>query len=189
MYKRLNSSPSIRFQLSCTLDKPAHKVSLMVQSVLGGAELIADKDQQKHGAQYVRELGVVWKTVSRLIRCIVDCQVRRADSVSISHALLLQRSICARAWDDGPIQMKQIQGLGDVAVRKLVSAGIRSIEEMEFAESQRIEMVLGRNPPFGLKLLDKLKSFPKLRVSVQVTPDSVSYFTVRTFHTTNFRSS
>jgi ATP-dependent DNA helicase HFM1/MER3 len=87
---------------------------------------------------------------------------------------MVQRSLCARAWDDGPLQMKQIKDVGVVSVRKLVNAGIRSMDELEYTEAYRIEAILGRNPPFGLRLLEQLKPFPKLRVSVQIVPDSVS---------------
>lgn len=86
---------------------------------------------------------------------------------------MLERSLGARVWDDSPLQIKQVDKLGDVSVQKLAAAGIRSLEELETTEPHRIEMVLGRNPPFGLKILDQLKLFPKPRVSLQVMPNSV----------------
>ncbi|KAF2651305.1 P-loop containing nucleoside triphosphate hydrolase protein [Lophiostoma macrostomum CBS 122681] len=173
LYKALNQSPSIRFPIPVNLSLPPHKVSLLIQSVLGAADIVWDKEASKHRNQYNLEAATVLKHVQRLMRCIIDCQISLADSVAIQNALLLQRSLCAKAWDDGPLQMKQLPDVGVVAVRKLVNAGIRTIEELEFVEPHRLEMILGRNPPFGLKLLDRLKSFPKLRVSTQVVPKSV----------------
>lgn len=64
--------------------------------------------------------------------------------------------------------MKQIEQVGVVAVRKLAAAGITNLEDLESAEAHQIEMVLSKNPPFGSKLLSKLKDFPKLRVSVKM---------------------
>lgn len=64
--------------------------------------------------------------------------------------------------------MKQIEQVGVVTVRKLAAAGITSIEGLECAEPHQIEMVLSKNPPFGSKLLLRLKEFPKLRVSVKM---------------------
>jgi ATP-dependent DNA helicase HFM1/MER3 len=174
LYKSINQSPSIRFPIPVNLSLPPHKVSLLIQSVLGAADIVWDKETSKHRNQYSMEVAAVFKHVHRLMRCIIDCQISLGDSVAIQNALLLQRSLSARAWDDGPLQMKQIQDIGVVAVRKLVNAGIRTVEELEFAEPHRLETILGRNPPFGLKLLDRLKSFPKLRVSVHVVPKSVS---------------
>lgn len=159
-----------------SLGLAAHKISIIIQSILGAADILWDKDTAKHRNQYGHEVATVFKQLHRLIRCVIDCQICLGDSVAIGNALLLQRSICAQAWDDAPIHMKQISDIGVVSVRKLVNASIRSIEELELAEPSRIEMILGRNPPFGMKLLERLKSFPKLRVSVQATPDLVSHF-------------
>lgn len=88
-------------------------------------------------------------------------------------ALMLERSLGAKAWDDSPLQMIQVPKIGVVAARKLVNARIRSIEELEAADARRIETFVGRNPPFGLEILDSLKSFPKLRVSLHVQLSSV----------------
>jgi ATP-dependent DNA helicase HFM1/MER3 len=64
--------------------------------------------------------------------------------------------------------MKQIEQVGVVAVRKLAAAGITSIEGLECAEAYQIEMVLSKNPPFGAKMLSRLREFPKLRVAVKM---------------------
>ncbi|KAF2276928.1 P-loop containing nucleoside triphosphate hydrolase protein, partial [Westerdykella ornata] len=173
LYRTLNTSPSIRFPIPVSLDLPAHKVSLIIQSVLGSAEIAWEKDAQKIKGQYHNEVFAVFRHVHRLIRCIADCQIGVGDSVALLHALLIQRSLRAQAWDDGPLHMRQLEGIGVVAVRKLVNAGIRSIEDLEYTYAHRIEMILGRNPPFGLKLLEKVKLFPKPRVSVQVLPKTM----------------
>lgn len=65
--------------------------------------------------------------------------------------------------------MKQIDQIGVVAVRKLAAAGITSIEDLECAEAHQIEVVLSKNPPFGAKLLARLKEFPRLRVAVKMS--------------------
>lgn len=64
--------------------------------------------------------------------------------------------------------MKQIEQIGVVAVRKLAAAGITDIEELEATDAPRIDMILSKNPPFGTKLLARLKEFPKLRVVMNV---------------------
>ncbi len=122
------------------------------------------------------EAQMIFKNASSLIRCIIDCQVCLGDSISIHSALLLGRSLGSQAWDDSPLQMKQIEGIGVVAVRKFVNAGIRSMDDLEACEPHRIETLIGRNPPFGLQVLEKVKLFPKLRVSLHVQPSSVSVY-------------
>jgi ATP-dependent DNA helicase HFM1/MER3 len=128
----------------------------------------------QHKTQYINEVNAVFRHVQRLIRCIADCQISLGDSVAVNNALMLQRSLHAKAWDDGPLQMRQLPDIGIVAVRKFVTAGIKTIEELESADAHRIEMIVKRNSPFGLKLLDQIKLFPKLYVSAHILPNSVS---------------
>ena len=109
----------------------------------------------------------VFSHVSRLIRCIIDCQLFLEDSVSARSALQLARSLGARVWDQSCLEMKQIEGIGDVGTRKLASAGINSIESLESADAHCIEMILGRNPPFGNRLIKSATEFPKLRIQVK----------------------
>ncbi|CAN9164917.1 unnamed protein product [Alternaria alternata] len=172
-YKLLNKSPSIRWPISVNLDLPAQKVSLIIQSVLGSAVISWDGEAGKHRSQYVTETQIIFKNISSLVRCIIDCQIILADSVSIHSALMLERSLGARIWDDSPLQMKQIDSIGVIAVRKLVNAGLRSIEDLEGCEPHRIEALVGRNPPYGLTILDMVRSFPKLRVSLHAQPATV----------------
>jgi ATP-dependent DNA helicase HFM1/MER3 len=89
---------------------------------------------------------------------------------------MLERSLGARIWDDSPLQMKQIESIGVVAVRKLVNAGVRSMEDLEDCEPHRIETLVGRNPPYGLTILDKVRSFPKLRVSLHAQLSTVTMY-------------
>jgi ATP-dependent DNA helicase HFM1/MER3 len=149
-------------------------VSLLVQSVLGAADIAWEGDLSKLRVQYNMEANVAFKYITRLVRCVIDCQICIGDSVSINNALMLERSLAARVWDDSPLQMKQINEIGVIGVRKLTNIGIRSIEELDCTDAHRIEAALGRNPPFGMKILERLKGFPKLRVSLQVQPSSVS---------------
>ena len=124
--------------------------------------------------QYQTDQSIIFQHVHRLIRCTIDCALAREDSMASRNGLMLARSLAARAWDDSPLQLKQLDKVGIVAVRKLVTAGIRTIEELETAEAHRLETILGRATPFGMRLLDQARAFPKLRVSVQIQGQAVS---------------
>lgn len=156
------------------LDLPAQKVSLIVQSVLGHADFCWDGDASKHKQQYAQEAATIFRSINSLIRCIIDCQICLGDSVSIHNALMLERALGSKAWDDSPLQMIQVPEIGAVTVRKLVNAGIRNIGDLGATDARRIETVVGRNPPFGLKVLEYLRSYPKLRVSLNIQSSSVS---------------
>jgi ATP-dependent DNA helicase HFM1/MER3 len=168
LYREINGDPGIRFPIRVDLALPAHKISLLLQSELGAIEY-PDSDQlQKHKFTFNQDKSLVFAHVNRLIRCLIDCQIARRDSIGIRNALELARSFGARVWDHSPLQIKQIEQVGVVTVRKLAAAGITSIEELEYAEAHQIEMVLSKNPPFGAKLLSRLKEFPKLRVGIKM---------------------
>lgn len=170
-YKDLNKNVSIKFPIPVNLDAPAHKVSLIIQSVLGSVEL--PTEDHKHRLEYNSSKAIIFQHVHRLIRCIVDCQLYLEDAVTSRNALMLARSLGAQVWDDSPLHIKQLEGVGIVAVRRFVNAGMNSIEDLENAESHRLEHAVTRNPPYGIQLQEKARAFPKLRVSVKVVGEPV----------------
>jgi len=169
LFKQINKDVSIKFPIQVDIALPAHKVSLLMQAELGGMDFPMGEQFAKHKGQFQQDKAMVFQHVNRLVRCITDCQLTRGDSVSARHALELARSFAARVWDNSPLQLKQLEHIGNVAVRKLANAGINSLESLENTESHRIEAVIGRGPPFGMKLLSQLAQFPKLRVLVKMT--------------------
>ncbi|QSS63303.1 hypothetical protein I7I51_00360 [Histoplasma capsulatum] len=168
LYKELNKGNGIKFPIKIDIALPAHKVSLLIQSELGGVEIPTGDQYQKHKLSFQQDKGLVFSHASRLIRCITDCQLSLQDSVSTRHALELARGIGARVWDNSALQMKQIEQIGIVAVRKFANAGISSIEALEATEASRIDMLLSKNPPFGSRILARVAEFPKPRVSVKL---------------------
>ena len=145
-----------------------HKRSLIIQSELGGVDFPTDEQYAKHKRQFFQDKVTLLSASHRLICCVIDCQIKLQDAVTVRHALELARSFGARVWDSSPLQMRQIAQIGLVAIRKLSMGGINSIEALEAAEPHRIEMLMSKNPPFGNRLLTNLKDFPKLRVSVKM---------------------
>lgn len=153
----------------------AHKVSLYIQAILGGIDLRDNNRFGAHAIQFSSESALVFQHVHRLVRCIIDCQLYKEDSIGVRHALDLARSLGARGWDDTPLQLLQIEQIGPVAVRKLVTHDIKSIEDLENTDAQHIDYYLSKNPPFGANLLQKLKDFPKLRVVLKMMGKAVSF--------------
>jgi hypothetical protein len=139
----------------------------LIQSELGGSLFPNDEKWKKHKTQFNIDRNMVFSHVNRLIRCVIDSQLQLEDAVSIRHALELARSLAARVWDNSPYQMKQLDAIGEAFVRKLAQAGISSIETLQHTEPHRIERIVGRNPPFGQKVIAKALEFPNLRVSVK----------------------
>lgn len=166
LFKDINASPSIKFPIPVELALTPHKISLMIQATLGGMDAKHDEVLGNNRTQFLADLSLVFQHVPRLVRCLVDCALVRKDSVTVRNALELARSLGARIWDDSPLQLLQVQNIGPVAARKLAGANIKTIEDLEDADAQKIDMILSRNPPFGSQVLKSLRGFPKLRVSL-----------------------
>lgn len=173
LYQELNKSPYLKFPIKVDLAMTAHKVSLIIQAALSGLDVRHDDRFKKLQKTYSAEEAMVFQHVHRLIRCIVDCQLAQDDSVGVRNALELSRSLAARAWDDSPFQLSQLDGIGPAAVRKFVSAGIKTIEELDDTDSHKINMIMARNPPFGMQLLEKTRTYPRLHVSLKKMGTSV----------------
>lgn len=167
LYRELNKDSSVKYPLRVNVALSSHKTSLLIQTELGACLFPSAETFRKLRTQYQLDKSAVFSHVNRLVRCIIDCQLHYEDSVSTRHALELGRSLAARVWDNSSLELKQIEGIGDVGIRKLASAGVNSIEALANTEAHRIEMILSRNPPFGNKILSNVAGFPNLRISVK----------------------
>ncbi|ETI20322.1 hypothetical protein G647_08356 [Cladophialophora carrionii CBS 160.54] len=168
-YKEINKAPEIKFPIKVDVALLSHKISLLMQAEMGSVALPDGESHKKHHTQYRIDRSNVFAHANRLIRCLIDCQIQLQDAISARNALELGRSLAAHVWDNTASQLRQVEGLGEVAVRKLAASSINSIDSLLNTEPARIELVLGKNPPFGHQLLKKLESFPNLMVSVKET--------------------
>ncbi|KAL5353668.1 ATP-dependent DNA helicase MER3 [Pseudogymnoascus australis] len=165
-FREFNKSPFIKYPIKENVSTTAHKISLIIQAQLGGVDTPNDKEFNRR--QYQTDKAMVFERVHRLVRCAVECKAVDCDALATQNALELSRSISAEYWEHLPLQLRQIPNIGPAAVKKMVTAGINSIEKLIATDSATIERVLTRNPPFGHKLLDTLKAFPRLTLTVEV---------------------
>jgi ATP-dependent DNA helicase HFM1/MER3 len=163
--RELNKSPFMKFQIKENVSTTAHKISLIIQVQLGGIDLPATKEFNIIRRQFMMEKNIIFERVQRLIRCIVDCAAFNCDAVSMRHALDLARSLSAEYWENSNLQLRQIQGVGPVAARKLVTSNINSVELLANQDTSTIERIVGKNPPFGRKLLETVSGFPRLKLA------------------------
>ncbi|RAH84441.1 P-loop containing nucleoside triphosphate hydrolase protein [Aspergillus japonicus CBS 114.51] len=173
LYKEINRSNGIRFPIKVDIALSAHKISLLVQSELGAVDFPDGEQFQKFRFVFQQDTSFVFSHINRLIRCIIDCQISLEDAVTLRNALELARSFGAKVWDNSPLQMRQLEQVGIVTVRKLAAANITSIEALGQCEPHRIDMILSKNPPFGAKLLERVATFPRLRVAIKMAGKEV----------------
>lgn len=165
-FRELNKSTFIKWPIKETVTSAAHKISLIIQVQLGGVDLPNEKDFNRR--QYMTEQALVFDRIQRLVRCVVDCKAHDADAVATQNALELSRSISAQYWEHLPNQLRQVSGIGPAAVRKLVTAGVTSVDDLMATDSATLERVMSRNPPYGHKVLESLKEFPRLMLKADV---------------------
>lgn len=165
-FRELNKSTFIKWPIKETVTSAAHKISLIIQVQLGGVDLPNEKDFNRR--QYMTEQALVFDRIQRLVRCVVDCKAHDADAVATQNALELSRSISAQYWEYLPNQLRQVSGIGPAAVRKLVTAGVTSVDNLMATDSATLERVMSRNPPYGHKVLESLKDFPRLTLKADV---------------------
>ena len=102
-----------------------------------------------------------------LLRCLIECRRIRQDGISVGSALELSRSLSARAWDNTPLVMKQLRGVGPVTVRKLRDLGIKTFDDLRITPVELLDRC-GKNTLFGTKLLSAAREFPSLRITASV---------------------
>lgn len=127
-------------------------------------EFPAEVNLQKYKTTLAQDKILVFQHCHRIIRCIIDCKLYFKDSFSVKSSLEVARCLKARVWENSPLQLRQIEGFGPASVKKLVNAGVRSLEMLEQLEAHRIETIMSRNPPFGAKVMKAVRDIPKLRV-------------------------
>jgi ATP-dependent DNA helicase HFM1/MER3 len=170
VFRTINHSPLIKFPIKETITTTAHKVSLMIQAQLSGFEPPNDKDFNLIRRQYSTEKIIVFDRIRRLLLCLIDCKSYDCDAVSTRNALELARSVAAGYWENSPMQLRQIPQVGSAFLRKLVGAGITSVEKLLKKDGAEIERLMSRNPPFGQKILTLLKDFPQFNLASELLP-------------------
>lgn len=113
---------------------------------------------------------MVFERLQRLVRCVIDCKVHDRDSITAKTAMDLSRSLAATAWEGRPSQLLQILSVGQVTMRQLVTAGVRTVKDLVTKDYGELERLWRRKPPTGKKVGDALAHFPLLSMDVALVP-------------------
>jgi ATP-dependent DNA helicase HFM1/MER3 len=103
----------------------------------------------------------------------VDSKAYDHDAEATHNALELARSISAEYWEHTPLQLRQINGIGPAALRKLVHGGIETVAQLASMDTASVERILSRNPPFGKKILDFVNNIPHLTLNAKIIKNIV----------------
>jgi ATP-dependent DNA helicase HFM1/MER3 len=85
---------------------------------------------------------------------------------SIISALKLSQGIKCQLWDNSSLKARQIDGVGPVIAKAFSKAGIDSFIKLCSYDVSRLNMIAGRNPPFGTRIIEAASKFPQLTMSL-----------------------
>lgn len=166
-FAKLRTHNEIRFPPEKVNGVP-EKISLLLQSVLAGLPLRGLLKVDDIPINPLGDTMMIFRHASRIVKAMTDIALHRQDAVSARSAFELLRSVNGRAWDASSATLTQLDGIGDKGVKVLSQARIYTYQQIATADPFRLEMLLKRNPPFGLKLVEEASSLPHLHV--ELTP-------------------
>lgn len=168
LYKEINKGNDIRFPLKMAdISLPSHKVYIIIQAEIGAQEFPLDQNFQKLKTSMLQDRSIVFQHCHRIISSMIDCLIHKEDGKGLINALGLARCLRARVWEGCAHELRQLEGLGPAAVRKMIKAGVKNLRMMEQMQPHQIESALSRNPPFGTNMLKIVKGVPKLTVAIE----------------------
>ncbi|KAJ3409168.1 Sec63 [Chytridiales sp. JEL 0842] len=138
---------------------PADKVNILLQVCLGAIPFT----EQKTAAQLSQETNLILPHAARIARCMIDMLVAKKDFTGIQSSIELSNSLHAKTWRQCQ-PLKQLENIGPAMAKSLEESGIRTFEDLRQSPPDRIEMILGRNPPFGTKILAAADTLPQLNL-------------------------
>lgn len=146
---------------------PSHKVYIIIQAEIGAQEFPLDQNFQKLKTSMIQDRSIVFQHCHRILSTMIDGMVHKEDGKGLINALDLDRCLRARAWEGSAHELRQLEGLGPAAVRKMIKTGVKNLRMMEQMQPHQIESALSRNPPFGTNILKIVKGVPKLTVGIE----------------------
>lgn len=144
----------------------ADKVSLLIQAHLAAINLSQLTKSAGGDVNPTGDIRRILPHATRIVKAAVDVAIFRRDGTACKAALDLARSIAAGAWDGSPAMLRQIDQIGECSVKALANAGITTWESLANTTPARVEMILGRNPPFGSKVVNAARSVPRIGLEV-----------------------
>ncbi|KAG8907978.1 Sec63 [Tulasnella sp. 403] len=169
-YNALREHGDIRMSMK-KIEKPADKVMLLIQAVLGGISLNAKEFKAAESQPALEALGV-FRHATRIAKAIVDTAIAKRCGSQVKYGMELVRSLSAKAWDDRPIVLRQIPQIGEKSLKVLATSGVATIEALRKQPPHRLEMLLNRKPPFGHDILAEVNVLPQY--SLKISEESLS---------------
>lgn len=179
LYKNINLSPLTKYKLltdnnqSKIIDQSWQKISLTIQYELGGLEFPSYQGSLKLRQPFLQDKSLIFRHIFRVLKCAVDVFIIKKDGISLKEALFLLRSCTGYCWEGTAMTLRQISNVGLVAVRRLASKNVVSLQMMKKLSEGQIGNYLGLQIDKGYVIKNDLKSLPQLRIRVKLDGNEV----------------
>ncbi|KAJ3671463.1 hypothetical protein LUZ60_007542 [Juncus effusus] len=124
-------------------------------------------DPQIHDLSLGQEASSICSNGCRVAKCMKEYFIYKKSYKASINSMILAKCLHQKLWDNSPFLLKQLPGIGIITAKALQSAGIDSFEKLESADARKIEIITGRNYPFGNQIKESLLALPP-RIEVQI---------------------
>ncbi|KAG2041892.1 Sec63 Brl domain-containing protein [Suillus americanus] len=171
VYEKIRRHNDIRFAVK-KIQGTSDKVFLLMQAVLGGLPLNSAEYRSGESQPCLEALSV-FRHVSRIAIAVAEVAIIKKNGAQVKHGLELVRCLHAKAWEDRPIVLKQLEYIGEKSIKILAENHISSIPKLLSTSPLRLEELLNRRSPFGSEVLLAANELPKYFLAlteVKVSP-------------------
>ncbi|KAF3321699.1 ATP-dependent DNA helicase MER3 [Carex littledalei] len=138
------------------------KIFVLANDCLTGDPLIQDLSLSQQEASSMCSNGC------RIAKCMKEYFIYKKSYKAAMNSMLLAKCLYQKLWDSSQFLLKQLPGIGIMTAKALQSAGITNFESLEAADPRKIEILTGRNYPFGNHIKESLLSLPpKIAIHVE----------------------
>ncbi|KAI6127699.1 hypothetical protein EV401DRAFT_1854086 [Pisolithus croceorrhizus] len=177
MYEKIRCHNDMRFPVR-KVTGTSDKVFLLAQAILAGLPLNNPEFRNTDSQPYLEAISI-FRHFSRIVTAVAEVAIVKRCGAQVKHALELARCLHAKAWEDHPLVLRQIEHIGEKSCvsmptivlylnpHVLAEHGISSIQKLAEIPPFRIEELLNRRPPFGSEVLAAAKEFPRYFINVK----------------------
>ncbi|KAG1761698.1 Sec63 Brl domain-containing protein [Suillus occidentalis] len=158
VYEKIRRHNDIRFAVK-KIQGTSDKVFLLMQAVLGGLPLNSGEYRSGESQPFLEALSV-FRHVGRIATAVAEVAIIKKNGAQAKHGLELVRCLHAKAWEDRPIVLRQVEYIGEKSIKILAENHISSIPKLLSTCPLRLEELLNRRSPFGSEVLLAAKELP-----------------------------
>ena len=138
---QLCAHPALRYRLKGAINTYDRKVFLLLQAALSGI--------QPETWELRQQIVSVFQVTRRVVNVLREFCLFNDLGKPLGLALTWSRQFYVKMWDEDPFVCKQIPGIGEKLARALALGGITTLKELRAADPRKVEVLCGKNPPFG----------------------------------------